>query len=44
MGGARVSADAESNEGKPSRESVLAITLPISRGSMNGALVGLRLE
>ncbi len=44
MGGARVSADAESNEAKPIQESVLATVLSICRGSTNGALVELRLE
>jgi hypothetical protein len=43
-GGARVKADAESNEVKPSQKSALAITPPISSGSIDGALVGLSVE
>lgn len=43
-GGARVSADAGSNEVKPCQVSMLVSVHPNSRRSMFGALVGLRLE
>ncbi len=43
-GGARVGADAESNDVKPCPVSMLASARPVSRRSMLGVLVGLRLE